>query len=109
MPTTEADQVHEGIIEMVKRHGIRKLVMGTKLESYMKVKKRAPSNQIMQPNVHPDSMKSRLSTEESMSEGPRFHKMEVSTPAIFRSRSLQNRKVVYYSAQKIFIPDLQEL
>ncbi|XP_011035331.1 PREDICTED: U-box domain-containing protein 33-like [Populus euphratica] len=37
--TIESDQVHKGIVELVNRHGVRKLVMGAVKESCMKVKK----------------------------------------------------------------------
>ncbi|KAF9665511.1 hypothetical protein SADUNF_Sadunf16G0130400 [Salix dunnii] len=37
--TIESDQVHKGIVELVNRHGVRKLVMGTVTDNYMKVKK----------------------------------------------------------------------
>ncbi|KAJ6984395.1 U-box domain-containing protein 33-like [Populus alba x Populus x berolinensis] len=35
----ENDQVHKGIVELVNRHGVRKLVMGAVTENCMKVKK----------------------------------------------------------------------
>ncbi|CAK7331562.1 unnamed protein product [Dovyalis caffra] len=37
--TIESDQVHKGIVELVNRHGVRKLVMGAVTENCMKVKK----------------------------------------------------------------------
>ncbi|GLU02360.1 hypothetical protein SLE2022_196140 [Rubroshorea leprosula] len=37
--TTEADQVHKGIIELVEKHGVRKLVMGAMPENCMRIKK----------------------------------------------------------------------
>ncbi|KAI9402253.1 hypothetical protein POPTR_001G239100v4 [Populus trichocarpa] len=37
--TLESDQVHKGIVELVNRHGVRKLVMGAVKENCMKVKK----------------------------------------------------------------------
>ncbi|KAG6681474.1 hypothetical protein I3842_13G094400 [Carya illinoinensis] len=37
--TIEADQVQKGIVDLVNRHGIRKLVMGAASENWMKVKK----------------------------------------------------------------------
>ncbi|KAH8520387.1 hypothetical protein H0E87_001724 [Populus deltoides] len=37
--TIESDQVHKGIVELVNRHGVRKLVMGAVKENCMKVKK----------------------------------------------------------------------
>ncbi|KAL9405145.1 hypothetical protein Peur_002117 [Populus x canadensis] len=37
--TIESDQVHKGIVELLNRHGVRKLVMGAVKENCMKVKK----------------------------------------------------------------------
>ncbi|KAJ6777813.1 hypothetical protein OIU74_001731 [Salix koriyanagi] len=37
--TIESDQVHKGIVELVNRNGVRKLVMGAVTENCMKVKK----------------------------------------------------------------------
>ncbi|KDP44229.1 hypothetical protein JCGZ_05696 [Jatropha curcas] len=37
--TTECEQVHKGIVELINRHGARKLIMGAVPESCMKVKK----------------------------------------------------------------------
>ncbi|XP_057955115.1 U-box domain-containing protein 33-like isoform X2 [Malania oleifera] len=37
--TIEADQVHKGIVDLVNRHGVRKLVIGSVPENCLKVKK----------------------------------------------------------------------
>ncbi|XP_057482957.1 U-box domain-containing protein 36-like isoform X2 [Actinidia eriantha] len=37
--TTEAAQVQKGIVDLVNKHGIKKLVMGAETENCMKVRK----------------------------------------------------------------------
>lgn len=37
--TIEADQVHKGVVELVEKHGIRRLIMGAVPENWMRMKK----------------------------------------------------------------------